>query len=413
MDIFNGLPDDVLVKILSFVPTKVAVSTSILSKRWEFLWMWLPRLDFGSPKTDLQAFLNTCQYDKEEEVGLVDFIDKKLPLHRAPVLESLRLNFYLYQYNTHIEPEYIKRWIEIAVSRHVRVLEISYECWDENIFPSSLFTCKSLVTLKLDNVVLIDVPSTVSFPSLKTLQLDSVTFVEGKSLQDILSICPVLDDLSVICSVHQDVKEFTIIVPSLQSLTLFIDNCEVFDGYVIDTPSLKYLKLEDVHEEEHYCLLKKMPKLREAYVDVQLDDLKSLIGSITSVKRLNHMFREKSKILGQLLKDSPNLRVLNIFKVQGHVTLSTGVDCWNQPISVPECLLESLQIFNLSHYFGNQQDRDFVVYILKNACHLKTATILADEPEHLVPNLKELTLSPRASSTCQLSIRCGLGSERS
>jgi hypothetical protein len=146
------------------------------------------------------------------------------------------------------------------------------------------------VTLKLDNVVLIDVPSTVSFPSLKTLQLDSVTFVEGKSLQDILSICPVLDDLSVICSVHQDVKEFTIIVPSLQSLTLFIENCEVFDGYVIDTP-LKYLKLEDVHEEEHYCLLKKMPKLREAYVDVQLDDLKSLIGSITSVKRLNHMFR--------------------------------------------------------------------------------------------------------------------------
>ncbi|KAG7611132.1 FBD domain [Arabidopsis suecica] len=350
MDIFNGLPDDVLVKILSFVPTKVAVSTSILSKRWEFLWMWLPRLDFGSPKTDLLAFLNTCQYDKEEEVGLVDFIDKKLPLHRAPFLAM-------------------------------------YVCW------------KFLMNVGMKTYF-------------RTLQLDSVTFVEGKSLQDILSICPVLDDLSVICSVHQDVKEFTIIVPSLQSLTLFIENCEVFDGYVIDTP-LKYLKLEDVHEEEHYCLLKKMPKLREAYVDVQLDDLKSLIGSITSVKRLNHMFREKSKILGQLLKDSPNLRVLNIFKVQGHVTLSTGVDCWNQPISVPECLLESLQIFNLSHYFGNQQDRDFVVYILKNACHLKTATILADEPEHLVPNLKELTLSPRASSTCQLSIRCGLGSERS
>ncbi|KAL9281632.1 putative FBD-associated F-box protein [Arabidopsis thaliana] len=338
MDIFNGLPDDVLVKILSFVPTKVAVSTSILSKRWEFLWMWLPRLDFGSPKTDLLAFLNTCQYDKEEEVGLVDFIDKKLPLHRAPFLAM-------------------------------------YVCWKflMNVGMKTYFHVRHLETRQ-----------------------------QGKSLQDILSICPVLDDLSVICSVHQDVKEFTIIVPSLQSLTLFIENCEVFDGYVIDTPSLKYLKLEDVHEEEHYCLLKKMPKLREAYVDVQLDDLKSLIGSITSdsyddgfvFNQLEHLnlcvcMPEKSKILGQLLKDSPNLRVLNIFKVQ------------------------SLQIFNLSHYFGKQQDLDFVVYILKNACHLKTATILADEPEHLVPNLKELTLSPRASSTCQLSIRCGLGSERS
>lgn len=79
--------------------------------------------------------------------------------------------------------------------------------------------------------------------------------------------------------------------------------------------------------------------------------------------------------------------------------------CWDQPSTVPECMLTSLQIFNWSRYFGRKQDRDIAVYILKNACCLKTATILADTTEHFVPNLKmikELALSSRASSTCEL-----------
>ncbi|CAL9224357.1 unnamed protein product [Arabidopsis halleri] len=75
------------------------------------------------------------------------------------------------------------------------------------------------------------------------------------------------------------------------------------------------------------------------------------------------------------------------------------------PSSVPECLLSSLQIFNWSGYFGRPQDRDIAVYILKNACHLKKAIILADTRENFVTKvqmIKELTLCPRASSTCQL-----------
>ena len=78
---------------------------------------------------------------------------------------------------------------------------------------------------------------------------------------------------------------------------------------------------------------------------------------------------------------------------------------WNQPSSVPECLLSSLQILNWEGYFGRPQDRDIAVYILRNARHLRTATFWADTNEHDVPNLemiKGLTLSSRASSTCEL-----------
>ncbi|KAF3495503.1 hypothetical protein DY000_02057850 [Brassica cretica] len=46
MDRISGLSDELLVKILSFLPTENAVSTSLLSKQWRFLWMWLPKLEY-------------------------------------------------------------------------------------------------------------------------------------------------------------------------------------------------------------------------------------------------------------------------------------------------------------------------------------------------------------------------------
>ncbi|KAG7543790.1 F-box domain [Arabidopsis thaliana x Arabidopsis arenosa] len=403
MDI-NGLPDDLLVKILSFLPTKVAVSTCVLSKRWEFLWMWLPNLKFE------------CHWDPRP--GLGDFINKKLSLHRAPVIETLRLHP---TWNPHIKPEDIKRWIEIAVSRHVRELELDYYYMTENLFPSSLFTCKSLVTLKLNPMTIKDVPSRVCLPSLKNLQLQTqLYFEDGKSLQQLLSGCPVLEDLSVQFPYNDNIREFTISIPSLQSLSVFLHMNGNLNRYEIDTPSLKYLKLVDWNNREHYSLIKNMPKLREAYVDVGYSNLKNLIiGSITSVKRLRICCSEELEqlnlcvcrnnslnLLGQLLKGSPNLRVLDISIMKDHLgDEPNGIVCSNQPSSVPECLLSSLQILNWSPYFGRPQDRDIVVYILKNARHLKKATFLADTWDTVVPKLqmiKELRLSPRASSTCEL-----------
>ncbi|KAG7548433.1 F-box-like domain superfamily, partial [Arabidopsis suecica] len=382
MDNISGLHDDLLITILSFLPTEVAVSTCVLSKRWEFLWMWLPNLEFVS----------TCV----PRPGLRDFIDRKLPIHRAPVIERLRLHVTRY---SHIEPENIKRWIKIAVSRYVRELDIDYCTKNKNyLLPSSLFTCKSLVTLKLKWVARIDVPSMV-FPSLKTLQLENLIVVDG--LQQLLSICPVLEELSVDFYEYDKTKEFSIIVPSLQSLSLLIPDIMFLDRYEIDTPSLKYLKLVDWSYKEHYSLIKNMPKLKEAYVRVGYSNLKvlnSAIGSVISVKRLTicsegvygdgfvfkhleHLNlcvcqKNSSNLLGNFLKDSPKLRVLDISVVKDHrFNKRYRMVSWNQPSPVPECLLSSLQIFNWSRYLGSPEDRDIAVYILKNACHLKKATI--------------------------------------
>uniref|UniRef100_M4EHC9 FBD domain-containing protein n=1 Tax=Brassica campestris TaxID=3711 RepID=M4EHC9_BRACM len=282
-----------------------------------------------------------------------------------------------------------------------------------------------------------DVPSTACLPSLKTLGLHSLMFEDDESLQGLLDICPVLEDLSVQLRGKCSMGEISVIVPTLQRLSHSVSWCCYIDGYVIDTPSLKYFKLEDWYNSTHGVQIKDMPELREAYVDVVFFVLKSVIGSITSVKHLTicseipergwedevyggggFIFNQlehlklcvckdhSSDLLGQLLKDSPNLRVLDVFHTGIHGFVEdTDMVCWKQPSQVPQCLLSSLQIFNWSGYFGRPEERDIAVYILKNACFLKKVTIFADIVQYSVPHLKmikELAFSSRASTTCEL-----------
>lgn len=92
-----------------------------------------------------------------------------------------------------------------------------------------------------------------------------------------------------------------------------------------------------------------------------------------------------------------------MFLVRSQVNKYGGMDCWNQPSNVPECLLSSLQIFNWLGYLGRPVERDVAVYILENACHLKTATISIDDSHNpKLEMIKELSLASRASTTSQL-----------
>lgn len=212
------------------------------------------------------------------------FLDKNLPLHRAPVLESFRLDLS----SAKFEPVNIKLWVVIAVSHCVRELEIMYSSYpsNTNILPSNLYTCKSLLILKLKGQILLDVPRMVFLTSLKTLKLQKVRYLSEESLQRLVSNCPVLEDFFVYLRENGVMGKLTLVNPALQSLSLFIPRSYSIDGIVIETPSLEYFKLKDYNTKRHYCLIENMPNLIEAYVDVELPDINSLIGSITSFKRL-------------------------------------------------------------------------------------------------------------------------------
>ncbi|XP_020872402.1 putative FBD-associated F-box protein At5g56700 isoform X2 [Arabidopsis lyrata subsp. lyrata] len=361
----SDLSDELLVKILSFLPTQVAVSTSVLSKQWMFIWMWLPKLEFGFRVRSRYACLR-------------DFIDKNLPLHKAPIIESLCLSSFCGL----LQPEDLKSWVGIAVSRYVRELSINYSSYDRSValLPCSLYRCKSLVTLKLiGKKILVDVPPTVCLPSLKTLRLDSVTYSKDESLRLLLSCCPVLDDLfidqdyfklvnipqNVSCSLYSwkslvtlklhgeilvDVPP-TVCLPSLktlqllcviylneESLGLLLSCCAVLEDLSIERGCNDNVKANESSIEHMH-----MPELEEADISLMEDiakDIEMLFKSITTVKRLSlkmsfnggnetvHrdgiVFSQLedlklyirsdnwSKLLVHLLKHSPNLQILNL-----------------------------------------------------------------------------------------------------
>ncbi|CAL9243875.1 unnamed protein product [Arabidopsis halleri] len=79
-DRISHLHDDLLLRILSFIPTSDAISTSLLSKRWKFLWKMMPTLDLDE---DSCRNLGSLRFD--------EVCCSLLQSHEARVITSLNL----------------------------------------------------------------------------------------------------------------------------------------------------------------------------------------------------------------------------------------------------------------------------------------------------------------------------------
>ena len=76
-----------------------------------------------------------------------------------------------------------------------------------------------------------------------------------------------------------------------------------------------------------------------------------------------------SKLLFWLLNASPKLRDLNINEVVRDGNEYRHV-CWNQLISIPQCLFSSLQTFTWSGYHVSVEGKELATYILRKSCLL-------------------------------------------
>ncbi|WZZ55545.1 hypothetical protein YC2023_055652 [Brassica napus] len=202
-DRISALPDDLLVRILSSIPTKDAISTMILSKRWRFVWTMLPILAYQESKSKISVWW---------------FLNKSMELHKAPVLHNLSI-----QLGRRCPTDAdVGKWVENAVNRGVRELFFTLQ-WsaDPTRLPKRLNTCKTLLHLKLSHKILVDFPTSSCLPSLEKLELYYVVYKDEASLDALLSSCPVLELLSVMRKEDDNVAKFTVKVPSLRVLVYF------------------------------------------------------------------------------------------------------------------------------------------------------------------------------------------------
>uniref|UniRef100_A0A1J3DAG4 F-box/FBD/LRR-repeat protein n=1 Tax=Noccaea caerulescens TaxID=107243 RepID=A0A1J3DAG4_NOCCA len=419
-DRISLLPDDFLLQILSWLPMKDVMVTSSLSKRWRFLWTLVPRLSF-----DLSLHGNT--YPKFKT-----FVDRSLLLHKAPTLEGLDIKIGSVCSNADVD---IGVWVRIAVDRCVRELSISYCSGEEPIrLPKCLFTCKTLVVLKLENMSLLDASSYVCFQSLKTLHLLDVKYLDEQSLLQILSCCSSLEDLVVQRCPGDNLKIVTVNAMCLKTLSLQKSSQDFEgddDGFLIDAPKLKHLDIEDYWG--CFCYVENMPEVVEANVDVIYKNTEKLLGSLTSVKRLSLCLITSDaaypagtifsqlvhlklctcaprwwELLTRLIEDSPKLQVLVLR--QKHIRRAPSPRAiWKQPVSLRKGLLSDLTIFKWELYEGSQEQKEMAIFILKHATRLKKAFISPKSTSTLLEKhemLKELSSSRRGSSSCELLFDC-------
>ncbi|XP_010474464.1 PREDICTED: putative F-box/FBD/LRR-repeat protein At5g56810 [Camelina sativa] len=424
-DRITHLPDDLLFRILSFIPVSDAMATSLLSKRWTSLWKMMPTLEYDENSC---PNIGSFRYHK--------FCKRSLELHKGPVLKTLNLKLknpssdFL---DSHLFPRISSTLLEVTVTS----TSTSYPCYNYSIitFPNNLRVFHTVVVLKLQGQILIDVvDSPVCFMSLKTLYLICVNFKREKSFGRLLSSCPVLECLFLqrLCTVGRFL--FSISVPSLERLFITKEAAYNFkdDSIIeINAPSLKYLEIKDRRGSFDY--VEDMPKLVDAHVAVNLSKTGKFLKALTSAKHLwldlypsmvflhtnrfianqllylelNIYENFQSNLLLSLLKNFPNLQALKLNHTHPNYNTDDQPCLVSKPSSVPECLSFHLETFQWIGYSGTDEDIEVAVYVLKNARCLKNATISLHSmgTENNLMMINELKSMSKASTMCQLVIK--------
>ncbi|XP_057434355.1 F-box/LRR-repeat protein At4g14103-like [Lotus japonicus] len=181
-DRISQLPEELLLLILSFLPTEYVVVTSLVSKRWRPLWLSVPTLDFD----ELRYLNRRPRYRKQ--LGFVNFMSTTIQARgsRQPIKE-FRLTCYC-------EDHLTKRWLNEVIQCGVENIDV--KCYPSFDLPSSIFNCATLVVLKLrwpffeNNDI-----SSVYLPSLKTLHLKNAGFLKPQNFMALLYGCPILENL--------------------------------------------------------------------------------------------------------------------------------------------------------------------------------------------------------------------------
>ncbi|KAI3914468.1 hypothetical protein MKW92_031682 [Papaver armeniacum] len=246
MDQISTLPDDVLVRILLFVPTEEAVVTSILSKRWKFLWTLIPVLDFDFIRFS-EKFLTLDDDDIKRR--FLDFVE---------LLKLLLLKFAMRSNCLTLD-------LNFSYSNPMSI----FENIDMYTLPVCFFPHRSVSKLKLTCCKFM--PSLYrGFTSVNVVKL---TFVELQkdSVYDLVSKCPRLEELHLVrCEISSSFFELN--APESNLKCLVLQSCHGndslgFEHACIHIPTLLQLKYEGVFTSGHLSI-SSSKNLIEAEVDI-------------------------------------------------------------------------------------------------------------------------------------------------
>ncbi|KAI8558066.1 hypothetical protein RHMOL_Rhmol04G0059600 [Rhododendron molle] len=432
-DIISSLPEHVLHHILSFLSTKDAIRSSVLSTKWKYLWTSIANIDLKE----------TYHLAGEKEDGsFLDFVERVLLLHDASDIKSLTLSSYQL-----VDSSRVNSWISASIRHNIEELDLSLLWKTQPVLPCCLFTCQSLVALKLSMCWVLEVPCSTQFSNLKSLKLSNVTFSDDNSTQHLFSSCPMLQELALLNCGWENLMTITICIPSLKSLTLD-NNYEFLWPEDVLSCVTKIYAANLIHLDCFCCLivdfrLYDLSLLVEAsiclYEDLPEQDVTPrvlrLLTGISNIKKLtvtsqtleyltpvanlldrlpvfynmthlvlhSELFGDSFGVMIDLLENSPQLESLNF--EEGFNPSVEDDWMWGR---VPSCFASSLKTVRIVDFDKNPVEMHFIRFLLKNATVLERLTLrsysqdMKQQQQQKVSS--QLNKLPRGSKSCVIEL---------
>ncbi|KAI3871375.1 hypothetical protein MKW92_017296 [Papaver armeniacum] len=401
-DRISRLPEPLIHHILSLLPTKCVVATTVLARGWNNLWISLPVLDFREWKfPGTQETLSSTN-------SFMDFMDRVLLLRNMSDIKK----FCLTCNGEYFNDQRIKGWITTAIQCRVEELIVcrcGYVGESSDIIPVDLYTCESLTLLDIeffDDTLYL--PQLIYFPRLKILRLSEISFCNEKFTQQLFSGCPVLEELSLrYCSW----KRVSLISSTLKVLTLVgcLRICAWFGAVTkIDAPNLMSITINDVLGES--LVVDSFPSLVDADIhriyseeDDGVDVIPNFVKKLSNIKhlKLSGTVFQNLELANALSASFPtfiNLTTMEVSVIKTQQVGSfftflqfspnleslvfSGVCCRDEVSEdvltldvVPHCLLVRLKSIKFQNFKGELKELDLVQLFLQNAKLLQTVSI--------------------------------------
>ncbi|KAL3653034.1 hypothetical protein CASFOL_002715 [Castilleja foliolosa] len=343
IDRLSALPDGIIIHILSFLGVKKSAVTSVLSKRWKFLWTALPTLEF-----------NEESKESDKIIEFVAMVNRTLVIRSRAHLEKFYINF---RYDESFAPD-VDSWLDFVLRNKVKEVCLHLKSrTEENRYrlPEMMYSNPSLIRFSVHDCNVVTLTK-IDWRSLTRLDINDSTLPQHV-IENILLGCPVLHTLS-------------------------LEECQGFYCLDVKSQNLYELKVHDRGDRENGSLLEiSAPHVHTLDILFNPVVVKLVLRETKSLDSVEIDYTDSELILMKVINITEKLfeilRDVKELKLGWHyfkVLSALVIDGWQLPVS----RRKSLTVFTHS---DDEYNISGIFALLKFSPNLESLVIEGFAPE--------------------------------